>query len=80
MNILAWCMAVLDFKKAFTTAKHSILIKNDLDKFAIAKLIHQLVNNELPPQYSSFFYSHKSDTLANNEARISGTWFVHSET
>ena len=48
-------MALLDFKKAFTTAKHSILIKNDLDKFAIAKLIHQLVNNELPPQYSSFF-------------------------
>ena len=48
-------MNLLDFKKAFTTAKHSILLKKDLDKFEIAKLMHQLVNDELPPRCSSFF-------------------------
>ena len=47
--------------------KLNILKLVDLYKFEIAKLMHQLVNNKLPPQFSSLFYSYESATLANNE-------------
>ena len=36
-------------------AKLNALKLDDLCKFEIAKLMHQLVNNKLPPQFSSFF-------------------------
>ena len=36
-------------------AKLNVLKLNDLYKFEIARLMHQLVNNKLPPQFSLFF-------------------------
>ena len=48
----------------------------DRNKFEISKLIHLLVSNTLPLQFSLFFYSHKSDIQANNETGIIGTWFA----
>ena len=54
--------------------KINILKLDHLYKFEIIKLMHQLVNNKLPPPF--FFYSHTSDTRANKETGINGTWFV----
>ena len=57
----------------------NVLKLDDLDKFEIARFMHQLVNDKFPLcfllPYFFVFYSHKSNTLANNEIVINGTRF-----
>ena len=55
MRIIAGGTWLDNATQYYVKVNSGILKLDDLHKFEIAKLMHQLVNNKLPPQFFSFF-------------------------